>query len=143
MNLQVSFVVSVCSVSKKFGEWFQKTNKTEDTNKLTLLAFKIIGILHNTLVAMFIKLLETVRKCLFMNQSQNRCHMFLDCRHVCKTCAFHDAFQAGKQKEVHPLYSSDLAPVGARSGEYGGLHAPVCVVSVIRGLMPPERKLEN
>jgi hypothetical protein len=27
-----------------FGEWYQKTNKTEDTNKLTLLAFKIIGI---------------------------------------------------------------------------------------------------
>jgi hypothetical protein len=25
-----------------FGEWYQKTNKTEDTNKLTLLAFKII-----------------------------------------------------------------------------------------------------
>jgi hypothetical protein len=25
----------------------------------------------------------------------------LDCRHVCKTCAFHDALQAGKQKEVH------------------------------------------
>jgi hypothetical protein len=22
-------------VSKKFGEWYQKTNKTEDTNKLT------------------------------------------------------------------------------------------------------------
>jgi hypothetical protein len=31
-----------------FGEWYQKTNKTEDTNKLTLLAFKIIAILHNT-----------------------------------------------------------------------------------------------
>jgi hypothetical protein len=30
-------------VSKKFGEWYQKTNKTEDTNKLTLLAFKIIA----------------------------------------------------------------------------------------------------
>jgi hypothetical protein len=30
-----------------FGEWYQKTNKTEDTNKLTLLAFKIIAILHN------------------------------------------------------------------------------------------------
>jgi hypothetical protein len=29
-------------VSKTFGEWYQKTNKTEDTNKLTLLAFKII-----------------------------------------------------------------------------------------------------
>jgi hypothetical protein len=35
-------------VSKTFGEWYQKTNKTEDTNKLTLLAFKIIIILHNT-----------------------------------------------------------------------------------------------
>jgi hypothetical protein len=41
-------------VSKKFGEWYQKTNKqTEDTNKLTLLAFKIIAILHNTLLATF------------------------------------------------------------------------------------------
>jgi hypothetical protein len=27
-----------------------ETNKTEDTNKLTLLAFKIIAILHNTLL---------------------------------------------------------------------------------------------
>jgi hypothetical protein len=35
-------------VSKKFGEWYQKTNKTEDTNKLTILAFKTITILHNT-----------------------------------------------------------------------------------------------
>jgi hypothetical protein len=35
-------------VSKMFGEWYQKTNKTEDTNKLTLLAFKIIIILHST-----------------------------------------------------------------------------------------------
>jgi hypothetical protein len=25
----------------------------------------------------------------------------LDCRHVYKTCAFHNALQAGKQKEVH------------------------------------------
>jgi hypothetical protein len=49
-------------VSKKFGEWFQKTNKTEDTNKLTLLAFKIIAILHNTLLATFIKLLEIISK---------------------------------------------------------------------------------
>jgi hypothetical protein len=39
-------------VSKKFGEWYQKTNKTEDINKLTLLAFKII-ILHNTRLATF------------------------------------------------------------------------------------------
>jgi hypothetical protein len=49
-------------VSKKFGELYQKTNKTEDTNKLTLLAFKIITILHNTLLATFIKLLESVSK---------------------------------------------------------------------------------
>jgi hypothetical protein len=38
-------------VSKKFGEWYQKTNKTEDTNKLTLLAIRIIAILHNTQVS--------------------------------------------------------------------------------------------
>jgi hypothetical protein len=25
----------------------------------------------------------------------------LDCRHVCKTCAFHNVLQAGKQKEFH------------------------------------------
>ena len=90
----------VRGVSKKFGEWYQKTNKTEDTNKLTLLAFKIIAILYNTLCATFIKLLETVSKGLCRNRSQNRCHTFLDCHHFCKTCAFHDALQAGKQKEV-------------------------------------------
>jgi hypothetical protein len=83
--------------------------------------FKIIAILHNTLLATFIKLLEPVSKTLFRNRSQNRCHTFLDCRHVSKTCAFYDSFQAGKEKEVHPPYSPDLAPAGARSGEYGGL----------------------
>jgi hypothetical protein len=39
----------------------------------------------------------------------------LDCRHVCKTCAFHDALQSGKQKEVHPPYSPDLATAGVDS----------------------------
>jgi hypothetical protein len=34
-------------VSKTVGEWYQKTHKTKDTNKLTLLAFNIIAILHN------------------------------------------------------------------------------------------------
>jgi hypothetical protein len=58
-------------VSKKFGEWYQKTNKTEDTNKLTVLTFKLIAILHNTLLATFLKLLETVSKGLFRNRSQN------------------------------------------------------------------------
>jgi hypothetical protein len=42
---------SIRGVSKKLGEWYQKTNKTEDTNKSTLFAFKIIAILHNTLLA--------------------------------------------------------------------------------------------
>jgi hypothetical protein len=65
----------VRDVSKTFGEWYQKTNKTEDTNKLTLLVFKIIAVLQNTLLATFIKLLETVSKGLFRNRSQNRCHV--------------------------------------------------------------------
>jgi hypothetical protein len=40
----------ICRVSKTFGEWYQKTHKTEDTNKLTLLVSKIIYILHNKTV---------------------------------------------------------------------------------------------
>jgi hypothetical protein len=70
----------ICGVSKTFGEWYQKINKTENTNKLTLLAFKIIAILHNTRLATFIKLLETVSTGLFRNRSQNSCHAFLNCR---------------------------------------------------------------
>jgi hypothetical protein len=56
--------IYICTrvVSKKFGKCYQETNKTEDTNKLTLLAFKIIAILHHTLLATFIKLLETASK---------------------------------------------------------------------------------
>jgi hypothetical protein len=69
-------------VSKTSGEWYQKTNKTEDTNKLTSLAFKIIAILYNTLLATSIKLLETVSKGLFKNRSQNRCQTLLDCLHT-------------------------------------------------------------
>jgi hypothetical protein len=53
-------MLHICSVFKTFGEWYQKTNKAEDTNKLTLLAAKIIAILHNTRLVTFIKLLETV-----------------------------------------------------------------------------------
>jgi hypothetical protein len=43
-----------------------KTNKTEDTNKLNLLAFKIIAILHNTRSAFadsFQKLYERCQLC--------------------------------------------------------------------------------
>jgi hypothetical protein len=31
-------MLHICGVSETFGEWYQITNKTEDTNKLTLLA---------------------------------------------------------------------------------------------------------
>jgi hypothetical protein len=55
----------ICGVSKTFGELYQQTNKTEDTNKWTLLAFEIIAILHNTRLATFIKLLEAVSKGFF------------------------------------------------------------------------------
>jgi hypothetical protein len=44
-----------------FREWYQKTNKTEDTNKLTLLAFKIIAILHNTRLAFQQRLTAVLR----------------------------------------------------------------------------------
>jgi hypothetical protein len=70
----------ICRVSKKFGECYQKTNKTEDIYELILFAFKIIAILYNTRLATFIKLLETVSKGLFRNRSQNSCHTFMDCR---------------------------------------------------------------
>jgi hypothetical protein len=39
---QMWVIENICGVSKRFGECYQKTNKTEDTSKLTLLAFKII-----------------------------------------------------------------------------------------------------
>jgi hypothetical protein len=42
-------------VSKKFGEWYQEKKKKEDTNKLTILAFKMILLLHKTQLATFIK----------------------------------------------------------------------------------------
>jgi hypothetical protein len=46
-NLTLSqLMLHICGVSKMFDEWYQKTNKTEDKNKLTLLAFKIIAILQ-------------------------------------------------------------------------------------------------
>jgi hypothetical protein len=40
-------------VSKKFGEWYQE--KKEDTNVITVFAFKMILIHHNTLLATFMK----------------------------------------------------------------------------------------
>jgi hypothetical protein len=51
LNVLLTVHYRIRGVSKKFGEWYQKTNKTEDKNKLTLLPFKIIAILHNALLA--------------------------------------------------------------------------------------------
>jgi hypothetical protein len=99
-NADLNSDLHIRGVSKMFGEWYQKTNKTKDTNKLTLLAFKIIAILHNTLLATFIKLLETVSKGLFRTRSKNRCHTFLHYSHVCKTCAFRRGNR--KKSNVHP-----------------------------------------
>jgi hypothetical protein len=63
MRLTLSqLMFHICGVSKTFGELYQKTIKREYTNKLILLAFKIIAILHNTRLATLIKLLETVSK---------------------------------------------------------------------------------
>jgi hypothetical protein len=72
LSMHYTICCDVRGVSKTFGEWCQKTNKREDKNKLTLLAFKIFAILHNVPLATFINLLETVSKGLFKNQSQNR-----------------------------------------------------------------------
>jgi hypothetical protein len=64
--LHASYLCGKCSairgVSETFDEWYQETNKTEDTNKLTLLAFKIVAILHNTLLAAYIKQNEVRRR---------------------------------------------------------------------------------
>jgi hypothetical protein len=35
-------MLHICGVSKTFGEWYQKTNKTEGTNK-----FNFIGLQNN------------------------------------------------------------------------------------------------
>jgi hypothetical protein len=32
----------ICGVSKMFGEWYQKTIKTEDTNKLTVFVSSVL-----------------------------------------------------------------------------------------------------
>jgi hypothetical protein len=66
--------VYVCGVSKKFSEWYQKTNETEDTNKLTLLVI----ILKANKVNLFISsvlfvfwyhspnVLDTSRMCMYV-----------------------------------------------------------------------------
>jgi hypothetical protein len=33
-------MLHICGVSKKFGEWYQKTNKTEDTRKINFIGLQ-------------------------------------------------------------------------------------------------------
>jgi hypothetical protein len=54
-------------VSNKFGECYQKTNKTEDTNKLTLLTFKIIAIFHNSVLCRMAIILKANKVNLFVS----------------------------------------------------------------------------
>jgi hypothetical protein len=98
---------------KKYGEWYQKTNKREDTNKLTLLTFKIIAILHSTLLTTFKKLLETVSKSLFRNRAQNRCHTSWIAATSVKHVPFMMLFRRGNiKKSTHrtPLIWRPEAP---------------------------------
>jgi hypothetical protein len=53
-NTTKNTVQTISGVCKTFSELYHKTNKIEDTNKLNIVALKIIGILHNTLLATFI-----------------------------------------------------------------------------------------
>ena len=85
------------SVSKKFGESYQKTT---DTNKCSLLPFKIVAIRYNTCLTTFVQLPETISKGLLWNRSQNCCHTTFDGIRVCETFTFDGRLQAGKQQEI-------------------------------------------
>jgi hypothetical protein len=65
----------------------------KDTNKLTILAFKIIPLLHNTRLATLIKLLETVMKGLFRSRSQN------PVKRPCLSKKFGEWYQKTNKKE--------------------------------------------
>jgi hypothetical protein len=107
-------------VTKRFGEWYQKTNKTEDTNKLTLLAFKIITILHNTLLVTFIKLLKTVSKGLIRNRWQNCCHSLWIAPTFAKRAPFMMLFRRGNRKKFSHRTHLILRPQATDQGRRVG-----------------------
>jgi hypothetical protein len=97
-----------------------KTNKTEDTNKLTLLAFKIIAIFHNTLLAMFINFWKLSTKASFLGIDRRTAvtRSWIAATSA-KLAPFMTLFRRGNRKKfTHrtPL----MSPAGARLGEYGG-----------------------
>ena len=61
------------------------TNKTKDTNKFSLLLFKIAVICYNTRLTTIVHLPETISKGLLWNLSQNDCHTIFDGSHVRKS----------------------------------------------------------
>jgi hypothetical protein len=60
-------MLHICGVSKTFGEWYQKTNKSEDTNKLTSIQQRATAILRSipkeTFADSFQKLYERCQPC--------------------------------------------------------------------------------
>ena len=94
------FHTYIHGMSKKFAECYQKTNETKDTNKFSLLSFKIVVIRYNTRLTTFVQIPNTISKGFLWNRSQNGCHTIFDGFHVCKPRTFDVRLQAGKQEEV-------------------------------------------
>ena len=61
-NFEKSFQRDIQGMSKNFGKSYQKTNKTKDTNKFSLLRLKIVTILYNKRLTTFLQLPETISK---------------------------------------------------------------------------------
>ena len=60
-------ISSIHCVFKKFGDSYHKTNRTKDTNKFSLLPFKIVVIRYNARLTTFVQRLETISKGLLWN----------------------------------------------------------------------------
>jgi hypothetical protein len=70
-RLTLSLLMShIYGVSEKFCEWYQKTNKTVDPNKLTILAFKIIAILAAAIQGRVAVVLRSIPKESFADSFQ-------------------------------------------------------------------------
>jgi hypothetical protein len=106
-------------VFKTFGDWYQKTNKTEDTNKLTLLAFKIVTILHNTRLATFIKFCKLSAKASLGIDSRTAfTHTLLDCR---RTAAIQQRVCDGFDNQISVINSA----TNILSTQFTALHRSV------------------
>jgi hypothetical protein len=72
-----------------FGERYQK-KKTEDTNKLTLLAFKIIAILHITDCRRMAAIQERLTAVLRSIPKEAFAHSFQKLYELCQQCVVKD-----------------------------------------------------